>query len=347
MSEYRSRATIKDVAKFAGVSVATVSNVINGTGRVSQDTAERVQEAVLALNYTPSAVARSLKDKESQLIAVVVPFMERGRLQDNPFYWQLVSGIEESARNRSLQVILVGAEQTETFSFVHERRLDGLIVVGISDDSPLLPKIVSLRVPCVFMDSYLSDADAYQITIGDEEAGYVATRHLIDLGHRRIALLTGGIKRGGVNHYRYQGYIRALMEAGLEPDASLVIEHPVSPEGGYAASSQLVAIRPKVTAVFATSDASAIGLIRGLTEHGCRVPGDLSVVGFDDIQYASYTVPPLTTVRQDIHAKGQKAVELLMAQTENVPSRSGNTVVLPVSLIVRGSTAPIRKGGDL
>jgi len=334
------RATIKDVARQAGVSIATVSNVLNGTGRVSSDTVRKVQQVIEELKFSPSMSARNLKDKRSHLIAVVVPFLEKGRLQDNPFYWQLVSGIEEGARNHHLQVILIGVDDKETFSFVHERHLDGLIVIGVFENSEVLKKILDLNIPCVFMDSYLSDPSLYQVYLDDELGGYIGTKHLIALGHRRIAVLTGKLVEGGVTYKRWQGYRRALMEADIPYSEDLIIEEPTSPMGGYHAAQIVGDAQNRISAVFAFSDVAAMGLIKGLHEIGLSVPQDVSVMGYDDIFYCEYMIPSLTTVRQDIVLKGQTAIKLLL-QGEKLKIED-RKVVLPVNLRVRQSTAPRR-----
>lgn len=336
------RATIKDVAKTAGVSIATVSNVLNGTGRVSSDTIKMVQKAIDELQFVRSASARSLKDKQSQMIAVVVPFLEKGRLQDNPFYWQLVTGIEEGARNHRLHVLLIGADEDESYDFVHERHLDGVIVIGVYDQSPVLEKIIDLQVPCVFMDSYLSDPSLVQVYIDDEAGGYIGTRHLIGLGHQRIALLTGKLMENGVNYKRWLGYRRALDEAGIIYDDSLIMQESVSSQGGYQAAQKIGDISHSITAVFAFSDVAAMGMIKGFHDIGISVPHDISVMGFDNIFYCDYMIPSLTTVGQDIIKKGQTAVSLLLEQIGGGSRKADRNVVLPVSLKVRQSTGHVK-----
>ncbi|MFC5703333.1 LacI family DNA-binding transcriptional regulator [Cohnella faecalis] len=340
------KVTIKDVARRANVSVTTVSNVLNNSGRTSPDTIRKVRQVIEEMEFSPSASARNLRDKKSHLIAVVVPFLEKGRLQDNPFYWHLVLGVEEGARNHRLHVILLGVDEEESFSFVQERHLDGLIVVGTYEQSPIFKKILSLDVPCVFMDSYLSDPNLYQIYLDDEVGGYLGTKHLISLGHRRIALLTGKILEGGVSHMRWLGYCRAMEEAGLPYDPDLIREEPVSTIGGYQAAQYITDARKQITAVFVFSDVGAMGLIKGLHELGVQVPRDVSVVGFDDLFYTDYMLPSLTTVKQDIAERGNIAVQLLLDQISEELRYDSRKVVLPVSLKVRQSTAPVSPHHD-
>lgn len=336
------KVSIKDIAKIANVSIATVSNVINGTGRVSSETASKVNKVIRELQFVPSASARSLKDKNSHLIAVVVPFIEKGILQDNPFYWELVRGVENGARFHEVQVILLGIDEHEDFSFVKGRHLDGLIVVGVYEDSAAYAKILSLGVPCVFLDSYLSDPKLYQVDLDDEAGGYLGTKHLIGLGHRAIAVLTGKMEQGGVNDHRYQGYLRALQESGIPSLPELIFEVDSSAQGGYQAAQRISGCRERISAVFAFSDISAMGLIRGLYDIGLRVPDDISVVGFDDIFYTQHMIPSLTTIRQDIVSKGQTAVNMLLDQINGTESQR-RKVTVPVSLVVRQSTIPSKK----
>lgn len=334
--------SIKDIAKIANVSIATVSNVINGTGRVSAETAAKVKKVIQELQFVPSASARSLKDKNSHLIAIVVPFIEKGILQDNPFYWELVRGVESGARNHEVQVILLGISEAEDFSFVKGRHLDGLIVVGVYQHSEAFRKIKSIGVPCVFLDSYLSDSSLYQVELDDEAGGYLATKHLIGLGHRDIAVLTGKMEQSGVISCRYQGYLRALREAGIPESPDYVLQADSSVHGGYQAAQKLGSLADRISAIFALSDVSAMGLIRGLHDLGLRVPEDISVIGFDDIFYTQYMIPSLTTIQQDIVNKGQEAVKMLLDQINGTESPF-KKVVLPVSLVVRQSTSAPKK----
>lgn len=339
-----SKITIKDVAQKANVSIATVSNVMNGSGRVSPETYRKVKLIIEELNFTPSNAARNLKDKSSHLIAVIVPVAEKtGRLEDNPFYWQLVSGIEAGARDHELHVMLHAVHDEETFSFVQDRYLDGLIVVGANNNSPFVERILSLQVPCVFMDSYLEDPDLHQILLDDETGSYLGTKHLLSLGHEKIALLCGNLDSSGVTHQRWLGYKRALKEAGLPYDLEMILEGPVSLKGGYQLAQKVSDARNGISAAFAFSDVGAMGLIKGLHDLGVSVPRDISVVGFDDLSYVSYMIPSLTTVSQDISGRGTAAVKLLFQQLEKGGGEVKRKMVLPVELKVRQSTLPFNR----
>lgn len=339
---------IVDVAQAAGVSIATVSNVMNGKGRVSVATRQKIEKIIEELGYTPNLTARNLKTKRSDLIGLVVPTMQPGRLQDNPFYWDLLAGVEEGARDRKFHIILAGIdESTETFSFVKERRLDGLIVVGTNEGSQAVDRVLEIGLPAVFIDSYLADPKLLQVYLEDRKGSYQATRYLIEQGHRRIALLIGDIPLERIAYYgvlyeRWLGYRDALDEAGIAYDPKLMIKLPTSLEGGYQAADRLTEIGD-VTAIFSFSDVSAMGLLKRLRELGKGVPRDYSVIGFDNLFMSNYTSPSLTTVAQNILEKGQEAVRMLLDQIDGNPIVK-RQVALPVDLIVRETTGapPVR-----
>ncbi|GIP17870.1 LacI family transcriptional regulator [Paenibacillus montaniterrae] len=339
---------IIDVAQLAKVSIATVSNVINGKGRVSTLTEKRVRKAIDELGYAPNLLARNLKTKRSGLIGLVVPTVKPGRLKDNPFYWDLLSGVEEYARERDFHIILSGFDEAEeSFEFVKERQLDGLIIVGAGEQSSAIEKVLALNIPFVFVDNYLMNPDLYQVSLDDRLGGWLATKHLLELNHRNIAVHIGDIPlerihQYGVLHERWNGYRLALEEAGIPYDSSLMIQLPTSAEGGQEAAGWLEK-HSDVTAIFSFSDIAAIGILKGLKERGVNVPQDISVVGFDDLYMTAFTSPPLTTVSQNIVVKGIAAAQLLFHQIEN-SSHYSRKVVLPVELKVRETTGWLNKG---
>jgi LacI family transcriptional regulator len=334
--------TIKDIAKKANVSIATVSNVLNNKGRVSEETRKRVKDIIDKYNYTPNLTARSLKNKNSHLISVIVPYLHKGELEDNPYYWQVISGIESGARNENFHVMLTGISKDENLSFVNERHLDGIIVIGINENTKLFNKIVELNIPCVFMDSYLTGTDLYQVYNNDKLGGYLGTKHLITLGYKKIILISG-IKgkieeKSGVDYQRWLGYHQALKEAGIPYNPDLVFEEGQTMVGGYYAAQNIFNLIDENTAIFVLSDIGAMGLIRGLTELGVSVPDDVSVMGYDDIFYTSYMTPSLTTIRQDIFKKGKTVASLLLNQINHNELSMERKVVLPVELKIREST---------
>ncbi|WP_171051636.1 LacI family DNA-binding transcriptional regulator [Alteribacter natronophilus] len=329
------RVRIRDVAERCEVSTATVSNVMNNKGRVSPETAERVRASIKEMGFSPSQSARSLKTDRTHLIAVIVPFLEKGKLHDNPFYWNLVSGVEAGARSRKLNVLLTGVdEETETFSFITERQLDGVIVVGTHEGSRTMEEVLARKVPTVFMDSFIQSAHVSRVTIDDEKGGWLGAGHLLDLGHEKVAVVTGKLEGNGVSRERLRGVKRAFMERKVPFPDDLIIERPVNMAHARSLAKELK--ESGATAVFSFSDVAAMGLLKGFAECGVSVPGEISIVGYDNLFFSDYTHPSLTTVAQDVEEKGQIAVDLLFDQIEGRPS---SKTVLDVKLIERESTA--------
>ncbi len=333
--------TIKDIAKEANVSIATVSNVINNKGRVSEETRVLVKNLIQKYNYTPDLSARSLKNKNSHLISVVVPYLAKGEFEDNPYFWQVISGIESGASNENFHVMLTGISDSPDVSFVNERHLDGLVVIGANENADHFKNILKLDIPCVFMDSYISRADLYQVNSNDKFGGYLGTKYLVSLGYDKI-ILVSGIKgkideKSGVDYQRWLGYKQALEEANIPYRPELVIEEGNTLLGGYYSAQKVIGLIDRKTAIFVLSDIGAMGLIRGLNELGISVPNDVSVMGYDDIFYADFMVPSLTTIKQNIFSKGEQAVNLLLAQIEK-RDFDEKTISLPVELKIREST---------
>lgn len=333
------RVTIRDVSEKAGVSTAAVSYVLNGReGKVSPETVAKVRSAVKELNYIPNFSARSLVNNKSKLIGVVIPQTEDRQqlLLQNPFYSELICGIESRLRQSGYHMILSGVEKGEGYLDTSmQRNLDGAIITGIYQES-FYEELKKLRMPIVLVDSYINDSHFHIVGIDDELGGYMATRHCIERGHTNIALVTGLIRKDGVVEKRFLGYKRALKEAGLFYNPDHVFEHSVTYEYGHEAGRLIADKHPEITAVFATSDLMAMGVMAGLKDEGLEVPGQVSVIGFDDIPVARMCTPPLTTINQDAIARGIMAADRLLTAIENPedglpPERS----IMPLSLIER------------
>lgn len=340
----KQRSTIKDVAQLAGVSEATVSNVLRGRSKFSDNTREKVQEAIRRLDYVPQAAARNLRRRRTHTVAVLFPIMEGpGRLADNPFYWELVTAVESEGRQWGYRVLISQTEPDDDLSFVIEHNLDGVVILGAYEDYPVLTRAQHVGIPVVLVDSYVAQ-DFMQVRIDDYRGGYLATKHLIDLGHRRIAMVTGTRKERGVHSQRYLGYRDALREASIEPVSPWVLEGPVSFEGGKRMAEHLFALPEKPTAIFASADNLAYGLLMAARDHGVSVPAQLSVIGFDDLPLSQFLAPALTTIRQDTRRKGEEAMRLIVGAY----SPAGVTqklVEVGMDLIVRESTTPLDNAG--
>lgn len=337
------RATLKDVAQLAGVSAATVSYVLNGKQSISDETKQRVHAAIAELDYVPNLSARSLSMRDSKLIGVVVPQTEPGdRLMfQNSFYSEVLGSIEYYARLQGYHILISATDANESYlTLAKKRNLDGIIVIGMYPDD-FYQQMKKTQIPIVLIDSYCNDHYYHNIRIDDAYGSYAATRYVLEHGHRDIAFMVGQIKENGVMKKRLLGYQQALEEFGVPFRQEYVLEGQIDYESGIALSQCLLARKLPTTAIVAAADILAIGAMKGLYEAGLRVPEDYSVIGFDDLEISQYLTPGLTTVRQQISLKGQKAVELLLKHIED-PTLSKQEEILPLQLVERGSVRKIK-----
>ncbi|WP_223702498.1 LacI family DNA-binding transcriptional regulator [Sutcliffiella deserti] len=340
------KTTIKDVAKYAEVSPATVSYVLNGVKKVSDDTKQRVLEAVEHLNYYPDFTAISLSKKKSNLIGIMLPLVEDSPasvFKDNLYYNEFVSGVELVARNRKFETMIAGVGNPEECrKWVKKRNLDGLIFLGMFSQT-LYNELKTLNIPTVLIDTYEEYTNLFDnVKVNDEYGGYLAAKHLIDLGHKDIGFVATSLKSSPVDTKRYEGFRKALQEADLSLDKKLIFEtKDITFENGLKLGEKIVNYNHKLTGIVTVSDVLAIGIIKALQKHGKQVPGDYSIVGFDDLSISKYTTPSLTTVRQDIIEKGKSAGTLLLNSIEKAETEH-QTIELPVELIVRESTQKLK-----
>lgn len=334
------RTTIKDIAKAVGVTPAVVSYVLNGKEyKVSDGTASKVKSVIKELNYIPNLTARGLVNNKSHLIGVIIPQTEDSKqmLLTNPFYSEIVSGVESKLREYGYHLLLSGVEKGNSYLDTSvQRNLDGAIIMGIYQEQ-FYEELKQASIPIVLIDSYISDNYFFRIGIDDEYGGYIATRYLIDQGHREIALVTGSIKQDGVNEKRFSGYKRALSEAGIFYNPDYVFDGSVSYDHGCTAGKTIALEYRKVTAVFAGADLIALGVISSLKENNVEVPDDISVMGFDNVSTLKFSLPPLTTVGQDITAKGIAAAEVLVDMIEEKGKYKSMEKILPLNIIERKS----------
>lgn len=334
-------ATIKDIAKLAGVSTATVSRTLATPDVVAPDTRARVEAAVRKLDYMPNALASGLRRRRTENIIVVVPDIH------NPFFSGVVQGIEHVAHGHGHKVLLGESQHSQVrldsyAAMLVSKEADGLILLGA-----LLPTSVERAVaahepppmPIVMACEYFAGLQAPNVRIDNVAAAAAATDHLVHLGHRRIAMITGPSGNPLVKD-RVKGYRQQMAKADLPVPADFVARGDFTVESGYHAMQKLLAHAHKPTAVFCANDEMAMGAIRAAKEAGKRVPHDLSVVGFDDIRFAEYFDPPLTTIRQPQREIGETAMRLILDvfAKRNAPT----SVVLPHALVVRGSTKALR-----
>ena len=340
------RVSIKDVAREAGVSASTVSYVLNcnPSETISAETTQRVREAAKRLNYVPNLNARSLSSRRSNLLGVVIPQTEPGKefRFSNPFYGELLSAIEYTARTNGYHLLLSGTKEDQSYLNVAQNRgLDGVIIVGAYPGKNLA-ELRGMNVPVVLVDSYVKDETFHTVGNEDRQGARMATEYLLAKGHRRIAFVSGSIREHGVNSKRYQGYLDALLAAGIEPCEQALYSDTVSFEYGVEAANEFVRRGKKQTAAFVTADVLAMGMVKGLMQRGMRIPQDLSIVGFDNVYLAQMCYPSLTTVRQDISRKGREAVRMV------IEAAAGNArkmeCILPLELVERESVMEWRGG---
>jgi LacI family transcriptional regulator len=332
-------ATIKDVALRAGVSVTTVSHVVNDTRHVSAKGRERVELAIRELGYVPNAMARSLKSNTTSTLGMLIPN------SSNPYFAEIVRIVEDRCFGAGYTLVLCNTDdephrQSVYLQVLAERRIDGLIVVstGAGDDDSLVTQLRGLRMPTVLVDREIADPACDLVETAHMQGGLLAVRHLLSLGHKRIACIGGPV---GVmpSEQRIEGWRMALAEAGATPNAdALLWRGGFTSQGGYEAMHAILRTEQAPSAVFVCNDLMAIGALRAAHESGVRVPDDLSIVGFDDIELSAYTSPALTTVAQPKERIGALAVDMLLERVGG-KRRDARKVVLQPELRVRASTA--------
>jgi LacI family transcriptional regulator len=330
----RPRITIRDVAEHAGVSVATVSKVINQRYGVAADTTVRVQAVISELGYEASLVAQSLRNHRTNVIGILVADLE-------PFSTELLKGAADAIRGSGFELVVYSAGgrtgDTEGWERRYLSRLSGTLVDGAVLVTPTVVD-VQYGAPVVAVDPHTGPLGFPTVDADSLHGARLATEHLLDLGHRRIAMLAGRADLESAK-LREQGYREALAAAGVPFDETLVRTGGYDAEMSRAAAHALLAGPTRPTAVFAANDVSAIATIEVARSLGLRVPEDVSVVGFDNIPESALSIPPLTTVNQPIRTMGERAVEMLIGLIREQPVERTH-LTLQTDMVVRGSTAP-------
>jgi LacI family transcriptional regulator len=335
--------TIKDVAKMAMVSIATVSLVMHDHKRISPETKQKVLQAIKKLNYHPSRSARGLVSRKTGNVGFILT--NDHFLRTEPFYTQIFMGTEFEARDHELYVLLATVdsninENTSLPRFILDKNIDGIIVAG-KVPQLLIDKLKKYDLPIVFVDYLPSDKKSSVIAIDNEQGGVLATNHLIDLGHKQIAFIGGDIGHPSIND-RFNGYKQALRKANI-PFIQKFIEtdenYPAR-ANGYNAARKLFSVNKNITSVFACNDAMAIGAMQYLKDSGKCIPGDVSIIGFDDVVPEGMVEPSLCTVSVPKLEMGVEAMRLISEQIKN-PDFRNQKILMSVELIVRKSTRKI------
>ena len=328
------KVTIRDVAREAGVSVATVSRVLNASGPVAAETSQRIRAVAARLRYVPDGAARSLITRRTSTIGVVLPDLY------GEFFSEVIRGIDHAAQRHQYHLLVSSShnEKSEIEAALRAMRgrVDGLIVMSPEVDAPTLAANLPDGLPVVLLNCPVDGVAFDSLTVDNYGGAYAMVRHLIALGHQRVAMI-GGAPRNHDAQERRRGYRAALHDCGVAWREEWEQTGDFTESSGHRAAVRLLALSDRPTAVFAANDSMAIGCISALREAGARVPEDLAVTGFDDIPIARYMSPPLTSVHVAIGELGARAVGRLLPVVLTTPHRATTHEVLPATLIVRHS----------
>lgn len=336
--------TIRDVARLAGVSIASVSAVANGRQTASPEVRRKVEKAMKALDYHPDHLARSLKTGRSRVIGMIIPDLT------NPFFVELMCGAEEMARTAGYSVIFSNsnenpAQERENLAMLYSQRVGG-VVLACSDGHAAYDRLTARRFPIVFIDRLpASGFHGRAVIVDNVGAAYEATRHLVKLGHVDIAIIAGRTDLS-VGIERIEGFRKAMQEAYLPIQEAYFRQGDFSWESGYRCAMELLDLPKPPTAIFPCNNKMTLGLMRALTERGVQCPEYVSVLAFDDFPWTSHFQPRLTAVAQPSHEMGKRAVELLLSaldvESEREREPADTVVVLKAELRERQSTGPPR-----
>jgi LacI family transcriptional regulator len=330
-------ATIHDVAKRAGVAPITVSRVINNSGYFSQDTRARVEAAIAELEYVPNRLASSLRSKRTNTLALVITDIT------NPFFTTLARGVEDTASDAGYTVIFCNTDESDVeerkyLQVLLQQQVDGILLVPARSTSTSLEVIRKQDTPVVVLDRRIPPGENVDVVRCENEDGaYRLTRLLIDLGHERIAILSGPM---GVStaEDRLMGYQRAIAETGQPPNPDLIIYGEFNQASGYAMLQCLLTAQPRPTAIFAANNMIGIGALNAIRDANLRVPDDIAMVSFDDLPANLLTFPFFTVAAQPAYDMGRTATQLLLARLAGQVPDAYQEIILPVEMIVRHSS---------
>ena len=334
--------SIKEVARLAGVSITTVSRVINNKEPVKKETAEKVWEAVHLLNYQPNLLARSLRNQQSKLLGLLVPDIE------NPIFARLAKHLEEAASKKGYSLIFCNTnddpeKERNYLEILVQRQVEGIVFSRVSDERLFFKTPQLSRIPYIVLDRTLEIEEAPTIKLDNYAAGVLAASHLLNLGHKKFACLAGPLKIK-ICRERFYGFLDTLEKSGIGLREEFIEEGDFKIEEGKKAMNRILNSSPleQPTAVFSMNDLMAIGAIQAIKGRGLSVPGDVSVIGLDNIPLCDVVSPPLTTIAQPFDEMAKEGISLLLKLIEGKKIRK-TTIVLQPELVIRNSTAPLRK----
>ncbi len=331
---------IRDIAKRARVSVATVSHVINGTRFVSDELIERVEKAMADMDYQPNLLAGSLRKKKTGTIGLIIPD------SSNMLFAKVAKEIEDILFSRGYNVIVCNSaydinRELEYLKTLRSKMVDGILIVPVTLESDHLEKIKNIGMPIVILDRSILGINIDTIVVDNFKSGYNASKYLISLGHKNI----GYVDRAYDHSHsleRKNGFIKALQEEGLSLDEKNIIRGGFMFSDGIRAAKELLERDSKITAIFSFNDINALGVMRGLADLGLKIPQDISVMGNDDIPFSSIYIPSLTTIRYPTDEMADRASNLLLKKMTEPNSKKIRRIIIPTELIIRESTARVK-----
>lgn len=332
--------TLRDISKEAGVDIATVSRALNGSYGVHKDTREKVVAVAKRLNYRVNLMAKSLAVGKSHTLGLLVPDI------GNPFVTELVRGAEDAAYAAGYHILLCNsylnpAREVQYMHSLLDKRVEGILMHSVQSLTKLeMKELIASGIPVVLLHQPPNTSVFSGVCVDNFLGGTLAGKHLVELGHRRLAYLNG--PRG---HGNFMERAKGFTKAGAKLNVSPIIMHgPPNYEGGYQMAQKLLAQHPEVTAIFAANDVTAFGIARAIYEAGLSIPGDVSLIGFDNVELANVVRPPLTTIHQPKYELGEAAVEILLALAKKGSQGVPEHREFGVRLVTRQSTAPPSKG---
>lgn len=326
---------IKEVGKLAGVSKATVSRVLCNSPLVAKGTRKKVLDIIEQVNYLPNYLARSLKVKATKTIGVVVPDI------GNPFYFEVIRGIEKILDKENFNIMLCSSDYNEKkemryISLLASKKVDGLIVAPVSEESKGVDNLIKWEIPFIVFDLPQKRLKINSIFVDHSKCSYMATRHLIENGHKNIIAIDF-LKHSQASSRFISGYLKALNENNIPLKPELIIEEEANIMGGFKAIKKLLAKKTFFTGAITVCDLSAVGIYKAARKFNFRIPDDVSVVGNDDIPLSKYLNPPLTTIHQPSYLLGYKSAKSLLKQIQNKTDNNVEVTELDVRLIKRSS----------
>lgn len=337
--------TLKEVAEKADVSMTTVSRIINNSPKVNVDTRERVKKAMRTLGYQPNRVAQRLRGANtkgrSKLLGLIIPDVQ------NQFYSNIVRGIEDVAYENDYAVILCNSDENpnkERFyvEVLRSESVDGVILPPIHQYGKMIESLIDSGIPLVCVDRKLARESVDTVVMDNHKGGYIATSHFIKQGHKNIAIISS-LPQFSSSDERQQGYEKALKDNGLSVNEAIIKQgDPRSSENAKELTTELLQLKSRPSAVFATDNIMTLGALAAINEKKLKIPDDISIIGFDDMPWATAIIPPLTVIRQPSYEMGRRAAELFFQRIAD-PEREHVRVVMEPKLIVRKSTATLKR----